>query len=196
MDDEATRMGRLVDDLLSLARLDPGPGDEPNPGERGIGVRGAPVDLAAVARDCVADARAAEPDRVLTLDAPATCPVAGDEAVLRQVIGNLLANVRHHTPAAAAAAVTLRREADRVVVEVADDGPGIPAADRERVFDRFVRLDSARGAGGTGLGLAIVAEAVRVHGGEAGVRDGAARGSGGAGTTVWFTVPIDSTSGS
>jgi two-component system OmpR family sensor kinase len=69
-------------------------------------------------------------------------------------------------------------------VEVADDGPGVPAAARDRLFDRFFRVDPARADGGTGLGLAIVAEAVRAHGGASGVREPA-----GGGTAIWFTIP-------
>jgi two-component system OmpR family sensor kinase len=183
MDDEAARMGRLVDDLLALARLDSRTGDEPEPAD-GAQLYRDPVDLVAVARDCVADAQAAEPDRVITLAAPPRCPVSGDEAILRQVVGNLLANVRHHTPVTARAAVTIRREDGRVVVEVSDDGPGIPEDLRDRVFDRFVRLEPPRAGAGTGLGLAIVAEAVRVHDGRAGIRDDRR-----SGTTVWFTLP-------
>jgi two-component system OmpR family sensor kinase len=164
MDDEAARMGRLVDDLLDLARLDAGEGDGPD-ARGGEAARRAPVDLAAVARDCVADARAAEPGRTISLDAPPSCPVTGDEAILRQALGNLLANVRDHTPVAAGAAVTVRHEGARAVVTVSDGGPGIPAELRGRVFDRFVRLDPARGSGGTGLGLAIVKRIAESHGG-------------------------------
>jgi two-component system OmpR family sensor kinase len=182
VDEEAARMGALVDDLLFLARLDPGGGA----GAAGGGpvLRRDDTDLAALARDAVADARAVDPDRAYAVTAPDTCPVTGDAAALRRVLGNLLANVRQHTPPGTSATVSVRRDGGAVLVEVADDGPGVPAAARDRLFDRFFRADPGRADGGTGLGLAIVAEAVRAHGGVSGFRERA-----GGGTAIWCRVP-------
>jgi two-component system OmpR family sensor kinase len=169
MEQEAARMGGLVDSLLYLARLDAGP-----PARR------EPVDLAAVVRAAVADAAAVAPDRPLTADLPAECPITGDADGLHQVVANLLGNVRQHTPPGTAAHVSLTAAADRVRVAVTDDGPGMDAEAAAHAFDRFWRAPSARsGTGGAGLGLAIVAEVVRDHGGEVGI-DGA---------TVWFEIP-------
>ncbi|MCZ2823482.1 MULTISPECIES: sensor histidine kinase [unclassified Modestobacter] len=163
IESEATRMGLLVEDLLQLARLDQ---------QRPLAL--APVDLAELAGDAVHDARAVAPDRPVSLqldpsltDVPV---VRGDEARLRQVIGNLVANALTHTPAGTR--VTLRvaedeTEPDGLVVAVSDEGPGLAPADADRVFERFYRADSSRtrAAGGTGLGLSIVAALVEAHGG-------------------------------
>jgi two-component system OmpR family sensor kinase len=160
---EATRMGLLVEDLLQLARL-----DQQRPLTFG------PVDLAELAGDAVHDARAVQPDRPVSLrldesltDVPV---VIGDEARLRQVVGNLVTNALTHTPIEAR--VVVRRAEDAadpgvVVLSVSDDGPGLAPADAERVFERFYRADSSRtrAAGGTGLGLSIVASLVAAHGG-------------------------------
>jgi two-component system, OmpR family, sensor kinase len=160
---EATRMGLLVEDLLQLARL-----DQQRPLTLG------PVDLAELAGDAVHDARAVQPDRPLSLlldDSLTDVPVVtGDEARLRQVIGNLVTNALTHTPVEAKVTVRLSEDpADpgTVVVAVSDEGPGLAPADAERVFERFYRADASRtrAAGGTGLGLSIVASLVAAHGG-------------------------------
>jgi two-component system OmpR family sensor kinase len=165
---EAARMGVLVDDLLLLARLDEG-----RPLEH------APVDLGAVAHDAVGAARALEPDRLVTLDVDGSVEVWGDKGRLRQVIDNLLANVRSHTPAGTRADVHVVAEDGRAVVEVADHGPGLPNGDANTVFERFFRGDPsrARDSGGSGLGLSIVAAIAAAHGGRATAR---AREGGGA----------------
>ena len=167
VEDEATRMGLLVEDLLLLARLDQ---------ERPL-VR-EPVDLLAVADDVVHDARMLDANRPISLDVLGRPPVVlGDEARLRQVVHNLIANALRHTPAGTPVAVRVGVAADPggpggpgeecAVVEVEDEGPGLSAETRERVFERFYRTDSARNreAGGTGLGLSIVAALVAAHGG-------------------------------
>jgi two-component system, OmpR family, sensor kinase len=153
-------MGSLVDELLLLARLDQG-----RPLER------APVDLAAVAREAVEAARALEPERPLALDAAPRVEVTGDRDRLRQVVDNLLANVRAHTPAATAATVRVARENGHVVLDVADQGPGLDAEQAARAFERFYRADPARARdhGGSGLGLAIVAAIAEASGGRASV---------------------------
>jgi signal transduction histidine kinase len=149
---EVDRLARLVDDLLVLARA-----EESDPGLR----RREPVDLTALLQ-AVVPAGARVPVAV-TPGGPQW--TMGDPGALRRVLDNLVTNAVRH----AGSRVTLAagRSADRVVVTVTDDGPGIPAADRDRVFDRFTRLDDARArdSGGAGLGLAIVRELVRLHGG-------------------------------
>ncbi|MBS9534018.1 HAMP domain-containing protein [Mycobacterium sp. M1] len=157
---EARRMNRLIEDLLLLARSDEGV----------LGLRREDVD--------VDDLLLAEVTRLTSLGPvhPVACiqpcRTVGDRAALARVIRNLVDNAARH----AAGTVTLdcHPEPGRVVISVADDGPGIPAADRERVFERFVRLDAARtrAAGGSGLGLAIVDGVVRSHGGTVTVGDG------------------------
>ena len=163
---EAQRMGVLVDDLLLLARLDQG-----RPLER------TEVDLTEVAREAVDVARVLEPDRPLELEAPEPVVVEGDPERLRQVIDNLLANVRAHTPAATAAKVRVARDDGSAVIEVADEGPGLTDEQAERVFERFYRGESSRTRteGGTGLGLAIVAAIAHAHEGSVAVdrRNGA-----------------------
>jgi len=161
---EAIRMTALVEDMLLLARLDAGRDLERET-----------VDLAELAVDAVADAHAAGPDHVWQLDVVAdddgaddpTTIVTGDDHRLRQVLANLLTNARVHTPAGTHIEVGVRREGGAVVVRVDDDGPGIPAELRERLFERFTRGDASRNhaAGSTGLGLAIANAVVHAHGG-------------------------------
>jgi two-component system, OmpR family, sensor kinase len=161
IEDEAARMGVLVEDLLLLARLDQG-----RPLER------TPVDLVAIAGDALADLSAAAPDRPVTFEHPDTLVVSGDEPRIRQVAGNLLANARIHTPDGTPVHVRVRSYDGQAILEVADEGPGLPPGDEARVFERFYRADAARtrpgpsgAGGGTGLGLSIVAAIVAAHGG-------------------------------
>ncbi|MFP5317721.1 MAG: sensor histidine kinase [Acidimicrobiia bacterium] len=158
IEEEAARMGVLVDDLLLLARLDQGRALERHP-----------VDLTAIAADAVDDARAVEPDRPVSLEAPASVVVSGDDLRLRQVAANLLANARQHTPPGTPVHVTVARNGDSASLVVADEGPGLAPEQAERVFERFYRADAARSRaqGGTGLGLAIVAAIAEAHGGRA-----------------------------
>jgi len=162
IEDEAARMGLLVEDLLLLARLDR---------ERPLTL--VPVELPVLALEAVEAAQVVAPERTVELeilDEPEKLIAYGDDARLRQVVGNLMTNALVHTPPDAA--VTLRLYAlpgDRAVIEVADGGPGLTVAQRDRVFERFYRADEARtrrtdrAATGTGLGLAIVAAIVRAH---------------------------------
>jgi two-component system, OmpR family, sensor kinase len=173
-DEEATRMGTLVDDLLYLARLDAEPV-----------LRHEPLDLTAVVRDCLADALAVQPGRATTLHAPQRCAVRGDRDALHQVMTNLLANVRAHTPPDAPVTVEVIVDGTAARVVVRDTGPGMPPELAGRAFERFSRADSGRGNGGSGLGLAIVAEIVAAHRGEVGMDSRP-----GAGTAVWFSVPM------
>jgi two-component system, OmpR family, sensor kinase len=156
IEDEATRMGLLVEDLLALARLDE---------QRPLDLED--VDLAVLAADAVHDARAVQPGRPLTLDVPGPVVVRGDEARLRQVLSNLVSNAIQHTPDDAAVGVRLRTEPGAAVVEVVDQGPGMAQEIASRVFERFYRADASRTrtSGGSGLGLAIVTSLVQAHGG-------------------------------
>ncbi|HYT40272.1 MAG TPA: HAMP domain-containing sensor histidine kinase [Acidimicrobiia bacterium] len=159
MEQEARRMGLLVDDLLLLARLD-----------QGRPLETAPLAFDRLVDDAVRDARAVEPDRPIDLTAEAVT-VVGDDHRLRQVIGNLLANARLHTPPGTPVHVSLRAGGDRVRLEVADEGPGLAPEVAARVFERFYRGDPARtrARGGSGLGLSIVAAVAEAHGGRVSV---------------------------
>lgn len=188
IENEAARMGLLVEDLLLLARLD-----------RERPVELAPVELRVLAADAVQAARAMAPDRRIELEvAPDAGPlvVPGDDGRLRQVLGNLVTNAITHTPADASVTLRLRRESDAVaVVEVADTGPGLSAEQTERVFERFYRADAARTrrtdrATGTGLGLAIVAALVAAHNGTVEVES--APGEGATFRVRLPLVPVDS----
>jgi two-component system OmpR family sensor kinase len=162
IEDEASRMGLLVEDLLLLARLDR---------ERPVTL--APVELPVLALDAVHAAQATAPDRVIKLevrDEPENLVAYGDDARLRQVIGNLMTNALVHTPPEASVTLVLATApGNRAVVEITDTGPGLSVEQREHVFERFYRADEARTrrtdrtATGTGLGLAIVAAIVRAH---------------------------------
>lgn len=180
IESESARMGKLVDDLLLLARLD-----------QGRSLRHDPIDLVPVIENAAADARAVEPDRQITVEAPDRVVVIGDADRLKQVIDNLLANARVHTERSAPVHVSIERKGSIVVVAVADSGPGIDPRDLEHVFDRFYRVDSARtrARGGTGLGLSIVASIVEAHGGKVSVESMLGRG-----TTFKFSLPVASVS--
>nr|MDQ3827355.1 HAMP domain-containing histidine kinase [Actinomycetota bacterium] len=163
IESEANRMGLLVEDLLLLARLD---------AQRELAR--APVDLVALAADAVHDARALSPDRPVGLEVShnGLVPVVlGDEARLRQVLGNLMINALTHTPAGTPVTVGVATEPGWAVLSVSDKGPGLTPEDAQRVFERFYRADSARtrsaSRGGTGLGLSIVAALTAAHGGRA-----------------------------
>lgn len=193
IEDEAARMGTLVSDLLQLAKLDEG-----RPLAWGT------VDVRVLAADAVGDLRALDPLRRVALvslaDASAddgALLVPGDEARLRQVVSNLVGNAAQHTPPGTPTELAVGRVrgagadldgevGDAVVLEVRDHGPGVPAEDAERVFERFYRVDTsrARTSGGSGLGLAIVAAITAAHGGT--VRMLATPGGG---TTVRLTLP-------
>jgi len=183
---EAARMGLLVEDLLLLARLDQ---------QRPLDHR--PVDLLSLTGDAVQDARILAPDRAidLTVQPGAAFLVNGDEARLRQVIGNLMSNALTHTPPGTPIQVrigsgTLRpppgtagpaggQPVPAAILDVADTGPGMTTEQAQRVFERFYRADAARTrkAGGSGLGLAIVAGLVAAHGGTVSVHTAPGQGA-------------------
>ena len=167
MEQEARRMGALVEDLLLLARL-----DQHRPVER------VPVQLDEIAADVVRDSKAVEPDRPVDLDAQPV-RVDGDESQLRQVVANLLANARVHTPAGTPVRVSVHVVDGMARLEVADEGPGMAPDVATKVFERFYRADPsrARAAGGAGLGLSIVAAVAEAHGGRAAVDTEVGRGS-------------------
>ncbi|WP_179474777.1 sensor histidine kinase [Mycolicibacterium vinylchloridicum] len=170
IESESRRMGLLVDDLLLLARLD---------AQRPLEQRR--VDLLLLATDAVHDAQSIAPKRTISMevfDGPGTPEVLGDEARLRQVLGNLMANALQHTPETARIAVRVGTEDDDAVLEVVDEGPGMTPEDAQRVFERFYRTDSSRTrtSGGTGLGLSIVDSLVYAHGGRVTVRTAPGQG--------------------
>jgi signal transduction histidine kinase len=163
------RMSRLVSDLLLLARADAG--------------RMAPhrrCDLAEVAGDAAAEAAPLMGNRHFVIDNDHPLRVEGSADELHRMVLNLLDNAARHTPEGATIELRLSRQGDFAVVEVADDGPGIPAAMRTQIFDRFVRgegpADTARGAG-TGLGLAIVSAVADSHGGTVEATESASGGA-------------------
>ncbi|MFD9001384.1 ATP-binding protein [Streptomyces sp. NPDC059582] len=170
MTGEADRMGHLVDELLTLARLDQQPE-----------LRLRHVDVSCLVRDAAEDLRAQQPGRPVTVGADGALLVHADESGLRQVLGNLVANVRTHTPADVPVRLGVERADGVVRLCVADEGPGLAAEDASRIFDRFFR---AGGGAGSGLGMAIVQGLVRAHGGDVAVCTAP-----GEGLTVTVTLP-------
>ena len=169
IESEAVRMTSLVEDLLLLARLD----SEPESDVRD-------VDLSAIVTEAVMDAHHAGPDHVWRMEMTEEPVVLrADGRQLRQVVVNLLANARVHTPPGTTVVTGLRRTGDRVELVVTDDGPGIPADLQPALFERFVRGDGSRSrtAGSTGLGLAIVHAVVAAHGGTVAVESAPGRTS-------------------
>ena len=177
IEDESERMGALVENLLTLARLDQVPE-----------VARKPVDLAVLASDTADDARAIAPDRIVSLDAKSPVTVMGDASQLRQVLGNLVRNALVHTPAGTAIDLSVRVAGRQAVVEVRDHGPGLPTSDADALFERFWRADPGRerGRAGAGLGLSIVAAIVDAHGGQ--VR---AANAAGGGASFTITLPVE-----
>jgi len=182
IEDSATRMGSLVEDLLHLARLDEG---RPPTHE--------PVDLRAIARDALSDVQALDPGRPATLQTldgtgvVGPCVVFGDDGRLRQVVTNLVGNAVQHTEPGTPIEIAVGIDGEHGVIEVRDHGPGITPENEERVFERFYRVDSSRTreSGGSGLGLAIAATIMAVHLGTIEIRQ-----TGGGGATVRCSVPL------
>jgi two-component system OmpR family sensor kinase len=173
---ETARMDRLVTDLLTLARLD-----------EGVPMEKAPVELVSLASEAVRTATAVGPEWPVRFWAARPVEVIGDKDRLRQVIDNLLANVRAHTPPGTAATVRVDQVGDEAEVEVRDTGPGMPDEEARHVFERFYRVDPARArtSGGSGLGLSIVAAIVAAHSGTV-----SATSSPGHGMTVTVRIPM------
>ena len=190
IEQEADRMSTLVAELLELARLD-----------RTSSLDLTETDLAGVVRDAVADAVAVEPRRPVRAEAPPRLVAVVDEPRIRQVLANLLGNVRAHTPVSTAVAVRLGAITGGVLIEVSDAGPGMAAGDAARAFDRFHRaagrdgeagprpdlatLPGAERSGGSGLGLSIVQAIARAHGGRATLESWPGRGTK---VRVWLPV--------
>jgi two-component system OmpR family sensor kinase len=187
IEQESQRMSTLVAELLELARLD-----------RTSSLDLAETDLTVLVRDAAADASAVEPGRPVKAEAPDRLIAVVDEARIRQVLANLLGNVREHTPPGTPVAVRLAPVRGGAVLEVADAGPGMSDEDTARAFDRFHRgaerpgsedareSDDAR-AGGSGLGLSIVQAIAAAHGGQAVVES-----QPGHGTRVRIWLPAES----
>jgi two-component system OmpR family sensor kinase len=182
IESEGTRMSRLVEDLLTLARSD-----------RGLDrIERVPVDVSDVVEDAVAGLRAAHPDQEVEVLTAVPLPVLGDRDQLLQVVNNVLANAAVHATGGGPIAVRADRQNGEVVVRVADSGPGLEPEQAARVFDRFWRADSARTRvrGGSGLGLSIVRALVIDHGGRVSFHSDVA-----AGTTVTVRLPAARTPG-
>jgi two-component system, OmpR family, sensor kinase len=175
---ETARMDRLVSDLLTLARLD-----------EGVPMEMAPVELVGLASEAVRTAAAVGPDWPVQFSASRPVEVSGDKDRLRQVLDNLLANVRAHTPPGTTATVHVDQIGDHAQIEVRDTGPGMPEEDAHRVFERFFRADAARTRtrGGSGLGLSIVSAIVTAHGGTV-----TATSKPGEGLVVTVLLPVSS----
>jgi signal transduction histidine kinase len=184
IEQEADRMSTLVAELLELARLD-----------RTSSLDLTETDLAGIVRDAVADAAAVEPERPVRAEAPPRLVAVVDEPRIRQVLANLLANVRAHTPVTAPVVVRLGTITGGLLIEVADGGPGLSQADAARAFDRFHRGDGGvkqdgtgpgGQGGGSGLGLSIVAAIARAHGGQATMES---RPGEGTRVRIWLPEP-------
>jgi two-component system, OmpR family, sensor kinase len=178
IEEEAERMGVLVEDLLALARLD----------EVREPVR-EPVQLEELAADAVHDARAVAPERKIELYANGPLTVRGDRDQLRQVAANLMRNALVHTPGGTAVEVSARRDGGHALLEVRDHGDGLPPGDPSELFERFWRAEPGRerGPGGAGLGLAIVAAIVDAHGGSV-----SAANADGGGAAFTVRLPVSS----
>jgi two-component system, OmpR family, sensor kinase len=170
---KADTMARLVEDLLTLARLD-----------AGAALEHGPVDLAALVREHGEELRLAAPGRAIVVEVADGVTTRGDAGRLRQVLANLTDNALRHGGTRATIAIAARIDGADAVLSVTDDGPGITPADQARIFERFWRGDAARGTDGSGLGLAIVRQIVEAHGGSAAVRS-----EPGGGTTIEIRLP-------
>ena len=174
------RAGRLIEDLLALARLD-----------REIGVSRSTLDISALVADIAEDSRIST-GRDVRSQITGGIVVNGDRVWLRQAIENLISNAVAYAPDSTSIELVVRAAADQAQVLVVDHGPGIPKSERERVFDRFARPDTGRDRshGGTGLGLAIVREVMLSHWGEVAIMD-----TPGGGATVQMLLPLATGSG-
>ena len=174
---ESMRMSALVEDLLVLARMDQGPKMEIKP-----------VNLSELVTDAVESARAAGPGHPITLDAGSEIYALGDNNRIHQVVANLLANARVHTPVGTQIKVSITQSEKEVAISVSDNGPGLSDVDREKIFERFYRVDPSRqrtGEEGSGLGLSIVDAVMRSHGGHVSVDSKL-----GEGTTFTLHFPL------
>lgn len=180
IEEESVRMSTLVDDMLLIARLD-----------QGRPLETKPVNLQAIARDAVDDARAVAPKRDITLSADQAIVVAGDDTRLRQVISNLMRNALVHTPQSTPIEVAVTTEDSVARMSVTDHGPGLSLDQMPRIFEPFYRADPSRSrdSGGAGLGLSIVNAVVAAHGGRVWVKE-----TSGGGATFEVELPLASKS--
>jgi two-component system OmpR family sensor kinase len=180
IENESKRMGSLVEDLLLLARLD-----------QSREMKSEPVNLTKLVSDAVESARAAGPNHIVNFDKSSEDIYAlGDNDRIHQVVANLLANARTHTPAGTVIDVTVKQDVDGVRIRIADNGPGLSKADQGRIFERFYRADASRvrtDGEGTGLGLSIVDAVMRAHAGHVSVESELGKG---AAFTLFF--PLES----
>ena len=178
IEEESVRMSTLVDDMLLIARLDQG---------RPLEMKS--VDLQAIARDAVSDAKAVAPQRDITFIADGPAVVSGDDTRLRQVLGNLVRNALVHTPPRTPIEIAVGSHNGTGYLTVTDHGPGLKAEDRNRIFEPFYRADPSRSrdSGGAGLGLSIVTAVVAAHGGRVQVKE-----TSGGGATFEVELPLAS----
>ena len=178
IENESKRMGSLVEDLLLLARLD-----------QSRQMKSEPVNLSKLVLDAVESARAAGPSHPVTFNHfDEEIYALGDSDRIHQVVANLLANARTHTPAGTAIDVSVSQGDDGVRIRIADNGPGLSPRDQERIFERFYRADSSRvrtDGEGTGLGLSIVDAVMRAHAGQVSVESAIGKG---AAFTLFFPI--------
>ena len=178
---ESIRMGSLVEDLLLLARLD-----------QAREMEHLPVDIAQVTKDAVASAQVAGPEHPISLIRDVDeLYTLGDQHRIHQVVANLLANARTHTPAGTPITVSIAQDSDGLRIAVADAGPGLSDEDQKRIFERFYRADSSRvriDGEGSGLGLSIVDAVMKAHGGSVSVTSELGKG---ATFTLFFPQPTE-----
>ncbi|CAB4643858.1 unannotated protein [freshwater metagenome] len=178
---ESIRMGSLVEDLLLLARLD-----------QAREMEHLPVNIAKVTRDAVASAQVAGPEHPISLIGDVDeLYTLGDQHRIHQVIANLLANARTHTPAGTSITLSIAQSNDGITIAVSDNGPGLGENDQKRIFERFYRADSSRvriDGEGSGLGLSIVDAVMKAHGGSVSVSSELGKG---ATFTLFFPSATD-----
>ena len=178
IENESKRMGSLVEDLLLLARLD-----------QSREMKAEPVNLSKLVSDAVESARAAGPNHVVNFsNSDDEIYALGDNDRIHQVVANLLANARTHTPAGTKIDVSVIQSEDGVRIRIADNGPGLSEKDQSRIFERFYRADASRvrtDGEGTGLGLSIVDAVMRAHAGQVSVESELGKG---AAFTLFFPI--------
>jgi two-component system OmpR family sensor kinase len=177
IENESVRMGALVEDLLTLARLD-----------QSREFVNAPVNLTDLVTEAVESARAAGPDHPINLNLPEEAFILGDSGKIHQVVANLLANARIHTPVGTPISVSIESSEEGTSISIADSGPGLTQEDQTRIFERFYRADPSRNRAkeeGSGLGLSIVAAVMQAHGGKVSVSSKLGEG---ATFTVFFPL--------
>ena len=172
---ETQRMGRLVDDMLHLARL----GQHPGQGRDLVG-------LTALVADCAERARITDPGRRWQVHIDGGLEITGDEELLHRAVANLCTNVLVHTPPDTTATIAATASDGQVRIEVSDDGPGVTADKLPRIFERFYRAGNGASRPGSGLGLAIVAQVAAAHGGTAEAAPAAPHG-----LRITLTLPVD-----